>query len=192
MRILVPAALALLSVSTFTTFLRAEATTQPAVAKPAKASDYIRFADNGADGVRIARVNPDGALRLDRARGGLGLGLTIVRNMVDLHGGTVEALSDGRGKGSTFIVRLPAAPALALSIEGVPAGTVPPAYFCRGCYFTLTGKSPFRHLIYPVPVPGGLGVHITLDLAGQARFGPDVEWIGDVDYSVDPRRGDLF
>jgi L-2-hydroxyglutarate oxidase LhgO len=84
------------------------------------------------------------------------------------------------------------APALASAIAGVPPATIPPAYFCRGVYFTLSGKTPFRHLIYPVPVPGGLGVHITLDLAGQARFGPDVEWIEGVDYSVDPRRGDAF
>ena len=84
------------------------------------------------------------------------------------------------------------APLLARSIEGIPADTIPPAYFCRGCYFTLTGKTPFTRLIYPVPVPGGLGVHITLDLAGQARFGPDVEWIPGVDYAVDPRRADVF
>ena len=84
------------------------------------------------------------------------------------------------------------APALARAIDGVPPETIPPAYFCRGVYFTLAGKTPFRRLIYPVPVPGGLGVHITLDLAGQARFGPDVEWIPDVDYAVDPRRGDAF
>jgi L-2-hydroxyglutarate oxidase LhgO len=84
------------------------------------------------------------------------------------------------------------APALARSVEGIPAESIPTAYFCRGVYFTLSGKTPFRHLIYPVPVPGGLGVHITLDLAGQARFGPDVEWIDTVDYAVDPRRGDSF
>lgn len=84
------------------------------------------------------------------------------------------------------------APALARAMEGIPLDTIPPAYFCRGVYFTLLGKTPFRQLIYPVPVPGGLGVHITLDLAGQARFGPDVEWIPDVDYAVDPRRGDAF
>jgi L-2-hydroxyglutarate oxidase LhgO len=84
------------------------------------------------------------------------------------------------------------APSLARSIGGVPLETIPPAYFCRGVYFTLSGKTPFRRLIYPVPVPGGLGVHITLDLAGQARFGPDVEWIANVDYAVDPRRGDAF
>jgi L-2-hydroxyglutarate oxidase LhgO len=84
------------------------------------------------------------------------------------------------------------APALARALDGVPLETIPPSYFCRGVYFTLHGKTPFRRLIYPVPVPGGLGVHITLDLAGQARFGPDVEWIPDVDYAVDPRRGDAF
>ncbi|MGC2199057.1 MAG: NAD(P)/FAD-dependent oxidoreductase [Stellaceae bacterium] len=84
------------------------------------------------------------------------------------------------------------APALARGIEGVPPQTIPPAYFCRGVYFTLTGSSPFRRLIYPVPVAGGLGVHLTLDLAGQARFGPDVEWISSVDYAVDPDRGEAF
>ena len=84
------------------------------------------------------------------------------------------------------------APALARSIAGIPPETIPPAYFCRGVYFTLAGRTPFQRLIYPVPEPGGLGVHITLDLAGQARFGPDVEWIGEVDYTVDARRGDLF
>ena len=84
------------------------------------------------------------------------------------------------------------APKLALAIEGIPRRTIPPAYFCRGVYFTLAGRAPFRRLVYPVPVPGGLGVHLTLDLAGQARFGPDVEWIPVVDYSVDPARGDAF
>jgi L-2-hydroxyglutarate oxidase LhgO len=84
------------------------------------------------------------------------------------------------------------APALAHALKGVPPETVPRAYFCRGVYFTLSGRVPFRRLIYPVPVAGGLGVHITLDLAGQARFGPDVEWIPSVDYSVDPARGEVF
>ena len=84
------------------------------------------------------------------------------------------------------------APALARAIAGLPPQTIPPAYFCRGVYFTLSGRSPFRRLVYPVPPPGGLGVHITLDLAGQARFGPDVEWISAVDYTVDPARGEAF
>jgi L-2-hydroxyglutarate oxidase LhgO len=84
------------------------------------------------------------------------------------------------------------APALATAIAGVPAESIPAAYFCRGVYFTLIGRSPFRRLVYPVPPRGGLGVHITLDFAGQARFGPDVEWISEIDYTVDPARGDAF
>jgi len=84
------------------------------------------------------------------------------------------------------------APSLARRIAGIPPASIPRDYFCRGVYFTLSGRSPFRRLIYPVPEPGGLGVHLTLDLAGQARFGPDVEWIDGVDYSVDPRRGERF
>jgi L-2-hydroxyglutarate oxidase LhgO len=84
------------------------------------------------------------------------------------------------------------APALARTIAGVPLETIPAAYFCRGVYFTLGGRSPFRRLVYPVPAPDGLGVHITLDLAGQARFGPDVEWISEVDYMVDPTRAEVF
>jgi L-2-hydroxyglutarate oxidase LhgO len=84
------------------------------------------------------------------------------------------------------------ASALARMIEGIPPERIPPAYFCRGVYFTLRGPAPFCRLIYPVPVAGGLGVHITLDLAGQARFGPDVEWISSVDYTVEPARGEVF
>jgi L-2-hydroxyglutarate oxidase LhgO len=84
------------------------------------------------------------------------------------------------------------APALAHAIAEVPPATIPPAYFCRGVYFTLTGRAPFSHLIYPVPIVGGLGVHLTLDLAGLARFGPDVEWISAVDYAVDPARSAVF
>ncbi|WP_153768701.1 NAD(P)/FAD-dependent oxidoreductase [Labrenzia sp. CE80] len=72
-------------------------------------------------------------------------------------------------------------------------GTNPPkAYLAKGNYFKLTGKAPFSQLIYPVPEPGGLGVHLTLDLQHQARFGPDVEWVERFDYRVDPARGDAF
>jgi L-2-hydroxyglutarate oxidase LhgO len=84
------------------------------------------------------------------------------------------------------------APALARRIAGIPLQTVPKTYYAKGNYFALTGRSPFSRLIYPVPVPGGLGTHLTLDVAGNARFGPDVEWIDRVDYSVDPRRAGLF
>ena len=84
------------------------------------------------------------------------------------------------------------APKLARGIAGMPRQLIPQEYFAKGNYFTLLGKSPFSRLIYPVPVPGGLGVHLTIDLGGQARFGPDVEWIDGIDYAVDPRRSDSF
>jgi len=84
------------------------------------------------------------------------------------------------------------APTLARKIAGLPSESIPAAYYAKGNYFTLAGRSPFSRLIYPVPVPGGLGVHITVDLGGQAKFGPDVEWIDGIDYNVDPHRADKF
>ena len=84
------------------------------------------------------------------------------------------------------------APEVAGKIAGMPSDKIPTAYYAKGNYFTLTGRSPFTRLIYPVPVPGGLGVHITVDLGGQAKFGPDVEWIAAIDYTVDPHRADKF
>jgi L-2-hydroxyglutarate oxidase LhgO len=77
-------------------------------------------------------------------------------------------------------------------VTGLDTTTIPPRYLAKGSYFGLKGKTPFRHLIYPVPEPGGLGIHLTLDLAGQARFGPDVEWVDNIDYDVDLQRGRLF
>ncbi|MGE0497674.1 MAG: NAD(P)/FAD-dependent oxidoreductase [Ramlibacter sp.] len=85
------------------------------------------------------------------------------------------------------------APALAARFEGLDAQHVPTAYFAKGNYFTLAGRSPFTRLIYPVPEAAGLGVHLTLDLGGQAKFGPDVQWVDSPDdLVVDPRRGDGF
>jgi L-2-hydroxyglutarate oxidase LhgO len=82
---------------------------------------------------------------------------------------------------------------LALAMQGLDTTTLPPAHFAKGNYFTLAGKAPFSRLIYPVPEAAGLGVHLTLDLGGQAKFGPDVQWVTDpADLSVDPRRGDAF
>jgi L-2-hydroxyglutarate oxidase LhgO len=87
--------------------------------------------------------------------------------------------------------------ALARSMDGLDpsllAQSFPRAYFAKGNYFTLAGKAPFSRLIYPVPEKAGLGVHLTLDLGGQAKFGPDVQWVDDpADLQVDPRRGDAF
>jgi L-2-hydroxyglutarate oxidase LhgO len=85
-----------------------------------------------------------------------------------------------------------AATTIARSIDGMPIERIPPAYLAKGNYFSCSARSPFSRLIYPVPEPGGLGVHLTLDLAGQARFGPDVEWTDSIDYTVDPARADRF
>lgn len=94
------------------------------------------------------------------------------------------------------------AQAVAASIDGFPASAIPPRHLAKGHYFSLTGRSPFSRLIYPMPVDGGLGVHLTLDMAGQARFGPDVEWLTDersahlpgsqLDYAVDASRAPAF
>jgi len=84
------------------------------------------------------------------------------------------------------------APSVARSIDGYPTHLVPRELYAKGNYYSLNRKNPFKRLIYPVPEPGGLGVHVTLDLAGQARFGPDVEWVERIDYDVDPRRAERF
>ncbi len=81
---------------------------------------------------------------------------------------------------------------IASATEGLDARHIPPHHFAKGSYFTLSRRSPFSRLIYPVPVPGGLGTHLTLDLAGAARFGPDVEWVDEIDHAVDPSRGLSF
>jgi L-2-hydroxyglutarate oxidase LhgO len=85
------------------------------------------------------------------------------------------------------------AQAFSRSLAGVAPASIPPLHLARGSYFALSGqRAPFSHLVYPVPEPGGLGVHLTLDLGGQARFGPDVEWIDELGYAVDPDRAFAF
>eukprot|EP00250_Pteridium_aquilinum_P029537 c3963_g1_i1 orf=198-1475(+) len=93
---------------------------------------------------------------------------------------------------------------IARRLHGFPMEAVPAIFFSRGCYFSLTGleKAPFSHLVYPIPEEGGLGVHVTLNLSGQVRFGPDVEWLDSMyadgahqlefDYTVDPKRAEKF
>jgi L-2-hydroxyglutarate oxidase LhgO len=80
------------------------------------------------------------------------------------------------------------AQSVAHSIEGLPTETVPASFFAKGHYFVFGGRSPFSRLIYPVPQPGGLGIHVTIDLGGGARFGPDVCWVDRIDYKFDPGR----
>ena len=94
-----------------------------------------------------------------------------------------EILINSAGLGAQKVAR---------EISGIPADSIPPLHLARGCYFTMSGASPFRHLIYPMPDHASLGVHVTLDIGGQTRFGPDVEWIDTIDYDVDPGRGEAF
>lgn len=84
------------------------------------------------------------------------------------------------------------AQAIAASIKGFNRNFIPPLHYAKGNYFSLSGKPPFSRLVYPMPEPGGLGIHFTLDLAGSGRFGPDVEWIDSPDYDVDGARAAVF
>lgn len=84
------------------------------------------------------------------------------------------------------------APGLGRAIRAPAAAQAPQAHYARGVYFGYAGRAPFSRLIYPIPEPGGLGVHLTLDLGGQAKFGPDVEWIAAPDYTVDAARAQGF
>ncbi|WPG35528.1 NAD(P)/FAD-dependent oxidoreductase [Variovorax sp. EBFNA2] len=131
---------------------------------------------------------------LENAGGILALRSPIARaECVD--GAVVLIAADGTALRCRTVVNAAGlgAPALARRFEGMPASAVPREHFAKGSYFTLAGRAPFGRLIYPVPEPGGLGVHLTLDLGGQAKFGPDVQWVESVDdLVVDPARGDRF
>jgi L-2-hydroxyglutarate oxidase LhgO len=107
----------------------------------------------------------------------------------------VVKTADGTLLGTSLLVNAAGltAPALARSFIGLDASHVPLAYFAKGNYFTLAVRAPFHRLIYPLPQAAGLGVHLTLDLAGQAKFGPDVQWVQDPeDFSVDAERAASF
>ena len=131
---------------------------------------------------------------LENAGGVLALKSAVVRAECT-DGAIVLRTQDGTALRCRSVVNAAglAAPALARRFEGLPAIAVPPAHFAKGNYFTLAGRAPFRQLIYPVPEAAGLGVHLTLDLGGQAKFGPDVQWVdAPDDLVVDPTRGDGF
>ena len=124
-----------------------------------------------------------------------GGGMVVCHSRVDSarceSDGTVLRMADGSMLKARIVVNSAGlyAPGLAARFEGMPAGQVPTAYYAKGNYFTLTGRAPFSRLIYPVPQAAGLGVHLTLDLGGQAKFGPDVEWVDDPEQlAVDPHR----
>jgi L-2-hydroxyglutarate oxidase LhgO len=137
---------------------------------------------------------------LERDGGALALRSPLVAAEVVAGGCALQVGGDAPSELATGILVNAAgldAPALAQRIDGLAPERVPTPHFAKGNYFSLTGRTPFSRLIYPVPEPGGLGVHLTLDLAGQGRFGPDVEWLDTqsterIDYAVDPARGDRF
>lgn len=112
------------------------------------------------------------------------------RSVIELEVGTEETIE----LAAQVVINSAGLQAQELSrrIAGIPQRSIPPALYAKGNYYVLQGKAPFKHLIYPVPEPGGLGVHLTLDLAGQAKFGPDVEWVDKLDYTVDPARAERF
>jgi L-2-hydroxyglutarate oxidase LhgO len=152
--------------------------------------------DNGVEDLEW--LDQRQARRLEPALRCVAALLSPSTGIMDSHALMLAFQGEAEAAGAVVVLRTPVLSGAVrkggfeLAIGGVPRDTIPPAYFCRGVYFTLSGRAPFRRLVYPVPVAGGLGVHITLDLAGQARFGPDVEWISSVDYTVDPARGEVF
>lgn len=119
--------------------------------------------------VRGGRIDDDGILLSVGGEGAMEIKADLVVNSAGLH-----------------------AQKVASTLEGLPAEFVPPSYYAKGNYYSLVGKPPFSRPIYPVPEKAGLGVHVTVDLGGQVRFGPDVEWIDRINYDVDPRRADKF
>ncbi|KPU99164.1 FAD-dependent oxidoreductase [Variovorax paradoxus] len=131
---------------------------------------------------------------LENAGGMLALKSAVRRADLE-EGGIVLTAQDGTRLRCRSVVNAAGlgAPDLARHFGGLATETVPTAYFAKGNYFTLSGRAPFGRLVYPVPEPGGLGVHLTIDLGGQAKFGPDVQWVSSPDdLVVDPARGDAF
>ena len=139
---------------------------------------------------------------LEQGGGMLALCSTVQRLRQVVSGWELDVLADGveMTLQAGLVVNAAGlwAPGLAQQTAGLEAAHRPQAYYSKGNYFSLAGRAPFGRLIYPLPQTAGLGVHLTLDLAGQARFGPDVEWLGDVEspaqleYEVDPARSEVF
>jgi L-2-hydroxyglutarate oxidase LhgO len=131
---------------------------------------------------------------LENAGGMVAFNSPLARARVTLNGIELEA-ADGTQLLARSVINAAGlfAPALAQNFDGLAAQHVPRAYYAKGNYFTLSGRSPFARLIYPVPEAAGLGVHLTIDLGGQAKFGPDVQWVDSADdLVVNPSRGDAF
>ena len=129
------------------------------------------------------------------ASGGLVVLNTAVASVQCTQSANVIVVNDGTRLRANAVVNAAGlnAPSLATRFQGLAAAHIPQAFFAKGNYFTLAGRSPFSRLIYPVPQAAGLGVHLTVDLGGQAKFGPDVQWVDSADdLAVDPARGDAF
>jgi len=127
--------------------------------------------------------------------GGLVAFNTPVASLAFTRDGIVVRTADGTELLAQRVVNAAGhgAPLLAARTAGLRAVHVPKQHYAKGNYFTLAGRSPFNRLIYPVPQHAGLGVHLTIDLGGQAKFGPDVEWVKSADdLVVDPHKGDAF
>jgi L-2-hydroxyglutarate oxidase LhgO len=126
-------------------------------------------------------------------RGGALAFNTPFEGAVPLAGGGFKVRAGGREPTTITTARVVAAAGLSAQaaagrIEGYPPERIPRGYYGKGSYFALQGRAPFSRLVYPVPVPGALGVHYTRDVGGRARFGPDLEFVDALDYSVDPAR----
>eukprot|EP01030_Chromulinospumella_sphaerica_P000285 gene285-287_t len=151
----------------------------------------------------LQRLSREEALEMEPALACVGALHSPSTGIVDSHALMLALQGDMEHAGAVDGTRLRArtvvnaaglhAPALAARFGGLAPQHVPTAFYAKGNYFTLTGKAPFSRLIYPVPEAAGLGVHLTLDLGGQAKFGPDVQWVDSPDdLQVDPARGDAF
>ncbi|MDB5475910.1 MAG: dependent oxidoreductase [Phenylobacterium sp.] len=131
------------------------------------------------------------------AAGGAVVVSTPFEGAVPLDGGGFEVRAGGAEPATLTVRYLVTAPGLsaqkvAAEIEGFPKGEIPPLHYGKGRYFRLQGKAPFAHLIYPPPIHGALGTHYRRDLGGQAVFGPDLIFVDQIDYSVDPAAADDF
>lgn len=136
---------------------------------------------------------------LERAGGMVALGSAVASASLSAQGPHVVHMADGSELEAGIIVNSAAlhACALARRFEGLDPRFIPREFFAKGNYYSLAGRAPFSHLIYPAPADAWLGVHLTLDLGGQAKFGPDLQWLDvetpeQIDYAVDPRRSDGF
>jgi L-2-hydroxyglutarate oxidase LhgO len=137
---------------------------------------------------------------LERAGGMVALGSAVDAAVLgDAGHPHIVAMADGSRIATRVLVNSASLQACALArrFEGLDPRFVPREWFAKGSYYALAGRAPFSRLIYPAPADAWLGVHLTLDLGGQAKFGPDLEWLDtrdpdDIDYAVDPRRADGF